>query len=331
MPKTAPLETVKSTSPEISFDAYDAFFNTDPIAFARNARKYLKDMKGARSTLADLKEEMPKFGLQVAVLFHRFVTKLRGTPEYIGKDPNEYVRTTLGLAKEDRVPAQAYANANLFLETVKPANGEPVWTELNYLACTQRALGLLSKILTHKKVKDSVDPSTGRVVDNETFKEALGVATFRARNYEKALNGILERLDGDKPAVTVTEENLANVVGCLVAFLQQGRPVKPEFADVAESLFAEAAEWNGCDFTGEVAQAPESEDPANADAESPAPVDMPDFAAHVAKIAPGLKPKMATACAKAVRQFFGMLERLPGTWDELDGFMQAAQTATAAA
>lgn len=324
MPNTQNLETVKpGTTPEISFAAFDDLFKSAPDVFSKIARAFIRTMKTTAEKLADLKGELPTFGLKIAVLFHRFCTEKRKEPEWVGKDPNDYVRITLGLEKADRVPPQAYANARLYLGTVKPDKRKPVWTEADYLACTQRALALLARITTHKKVKDD----GGQWQDHPVVTKALKVASFRSKTYERELAEIATELDGDKP-VEVTAENLARVVNGLVAFLKESAPKGEDFAELAASLVEAAEAWNA----KVESEDEEAGDQANVDAEQAEaePVQLPDFAGHVGEIAPGVKPKLAKLIARGIEQFHGALGTLPVSMDELDSFMKATKVAVAA-
>ena len=317
MPKTQQSENVKHS--EVSFKAFVDLFREKAADFIDSAKSYLRRLSSAKEKLVALNAQLPAFGLQLAVLFDQFCKELANKPEWITKTATDYILFMLGLKKVSEIPQTAIANAQLFLGTVMPTVGESVWTEEHYSACNQRALSILSRISKHKTLAES-----GRWQDHAVMKQALEIASFRTDKYEGKLADLLASLDGEKPAVEITPENIGNVIECLRVFLIGAQAVPEETADflkLAESLGELAADWTDKLVAD---KPPESESEQK-------PSTLPNFAQHAATIAPKAKGKGLKGVAAGVEKYWTEIGSLPVSMNELGVFLKATRSVAVAA
>lgn len=304
-----------SEKPEVSFAGYSSLFEKARGQFVKIGRSVIATLKRATEKLQEAKAELKPFGLQIAVLVHRF-GELSTSAEWAGRSVMEYLAHSFELGKSDRIPPVAFANARVFLATCMGES--PIWTEADYLAVSQKALTTLGRILFHKGTQKA--NQSGPNLEHPTIVEAVDVATKRAEKYEQKLAELLAGLDPEKPLVEITDENLRVVVQLLDAFLASGEwdfskeETKEIFAEIDLASLVETAQAVMLEL---------GETPAPAPEPAPKPAKKANaFALCAKEIAPaGFPQKTAT---KAVKAYHVERGRFPTSWGEVDAMMKAA-------
>ena len=199
-------EDKSTTAVEPSFQNYAKMYAEKTAEFVKAGSGIMSRLVKAREESTDANAQLKTLGLQFAVLGREFFTKHMTTPLWLGKTVDDFLKFTYGLKKEERFPADAWTNARLVLAVVVPEAGEPLLAEKNYFALTQAGLKRLAKIVLHEKVMKDGTPDR----ENVELKKAMEIAAEHGDGYMKALQAILNRLDGkETPDVAL----LADAVG----------------------------------------------------------------------------------------------------------------------
>ncbi len=185
---------VEKPATETSFSVFQSLYTADVKGFVQAGAAIMRKCEKAKADTVESIVQLKTLGLQFAVLGREYFTRLMNTPAWFNKSVGDFISHTYALKEGQKFPSAAWLNAQVVLFVVVPNDGgTPLLAESNYLELTQRALGILAKIVMHKKVV--VNGHCNR--SSKELQDAMALATSHGDGYVKKLQAILDGLNGN--------------------------------------------------------------------------------------------------------------------------------------